>query len=128
MKKATKTVYECEFCGKLSYNAGAMHNHEARCKKNPVNIPRCWGCEHLVWEPEPIEVPYERFCYGLVSEGVMKVENRRCAKTGCVMYSILTSERKLADLQAEGFVRMPSLAEGCPDFKDVPKIVTELWP
>ena len=118
MKKATKTVYECEYCGKLSYNAGAMANHEARCKKNPSNIPLCWKCKHYDWRPGFIEVPYERFTFGMIYEGAMKIEDRNCTKRKCKLYSILTSERKIDDLYNAGFQMMPSLTEGCDGFEE----------
>jgi len=117
MKKATKTVYECEFCGKLSYNAGGMHNHEKRCKKNPVNIPMCWDCKHYYFWPEEIVVPYDHVIYGMSCEAIMKVKSRKCLKTGLNMFSILTSERKIADLEGVGLVMMPCVAYGCEHYE-----------
>lgn len=132
MKKATRTVYECEHCGKLSYNAGAIHNHEERCKKNPANIPKCWECVAFdVGHFEPLEVHYtkeyeeEHPLFGnktgnIITENrIMKVVDYRCRKKGCKLYSILTSKKKIADLEKNGVIKMPSLVDGCDDFVEI---------
>lgn len=126
MKIATKKVYECEHCGKLSYNAGAMSNHEARCKKNPSNIPLCWKCKHKDWEPGKITITYERHTFGGYFEGQMSVENHSCDKRGCKLYSILTSQRKIDDLENHGFEMMPSLTKGCADFEEAKQDANEI--
>lgn len=54
MKQVKETVYECDFCGRLSKSKRGTKWHEKKCKKNPNNQHSCFFCEYLeVVEPEP---------------------------------------------------------------------------
>lgn len=48
MRIASRTVYECEYCGKLSKSKTGIKLHEKTCKSNPVNQTYCYDCEHSV--------------------------------------------------------------------------------
>ena len=56
MKTITdKKVYQCEFCGRLSFRKGGMAVHEMNCKKNPKNWTDCASCVYLKVESRRIE-------------------------------------------------------------------------
>ena len=46
MKVVSRTVYECEFCGKISKSKSGIKTHEKFCRKNPENKTYCYECEH----------------------------------------------------------------------------------
>jgi hypothetical protein len=49
MKKIINaTIFQCEFCNKISYSAGGMRLHEISCKKNPINLTPCASCYNCV--------------------------------------------------------------------------------
>lgn len=63
MKSITdKTVYKCEFCGRLSLNKGAMTVHEINCNKNPKNWTDCSSCEYLKVEKIRVEGSESKRC------------------------------------------------------------------
>lgn len=45
--KENITIYQCEYCSKVYQRKSYCIEHENVCKKNPDNIPACWGCKHL---------------------------------------------------------------------------------
>lgn len=47
-KKENVTVFQCEYCNKISYSAGGMRLHEICCKKNPINLSPCASCANCV--------------------------------------------------------------------------------
>ena len=47
-KKINVTVFQCEYCNKISYSAGGMRIHEICCKKNPANLSPCASCANCV--------------------------------------------------------------------------------
>lgn len=46
MKVVSRTVYECEFCGKISKSNNGIKLHEKTCKRNPINKTYCYDCEN----------------------------------------------------------------------------------
>lgn len=48
IKKENVTVFQCEYCNKISYSAGGMRLHEISCSKNPINLTPCASCIHCV--------------------------------------------------------------------------------
>jgi len=47
MKTSTRTIYQCEFCGKVYLRKKWCEKHEYCCCKNPKNTTICYGCDHL---------------------------------------------------------------------------------
>lgn len=47
MKICTDTVYECEYCGRISKSKGGTSNHERLCRHNPINQSCCTSCKFL---------------------------------------------------------------------------------
>ena len=95
MKSITdKTVYKCEFCGKLSLSKGAMKVHEMNCKKNPNNWTDCASCEYLNYETGYSECARngDNDC-----DGSLYITDFICEKTGKKMYY----ERKVRMMKKE---------------------------
>ncbi len=44
----TKTIYKCEYCGKLYQRKYFAERHESMCVKNPDNERVCFGCPYLI--------------------------------------------------------------------------------
>ena len=42
----TKPTYKCEHCSKLYQRKRFAVAHEISCKKNPLNIRKCFDCKH----------------------------------------------------------------------------------
>ena len=55
IKKENATIFQCEYCNKISYSAGGMRLHEICCKKNPINL----GILGLVWELSSLDLPLQ---------------------------------------------------------------------
>jgi len=53
MKKKRVWRYECEYCGKKKYSAGAMSTHEKHCTMNPDR--ECRMCKLLEVDQQPIK-------------------------------------------------------------------------
>lgn len=101
-----KTVYKCDFCGKLSLNKGGMTIHEINCKKNPKNWIDCASCAYLKVESHVIEnttgqrckrcqyhyVDYGNYGYSECTkdddncDGSLYITDFICQKTGKKMY------------------------------------------
>lgn len=48
MKTITGKYYQCVFCGRKMFGAGAMSYHEKWCRENPKNKHICFAfCKHL---------------------------------------------------------------------------------
>ena len=47
MKICTDTIYECEYCGRISKSKGGTSNHERLCRHNPINQSCCTSCKFL---------------------------------------------------------------------------------
>ena len=87
MKTITK-AYQCDFCSKASASAGAMAQHERKCKFNPNNKHKCLDyCSNL----EKIYLGYNRTGF-------------RCKATGEMMYSF---KAEYSSINIKGLVRMP---------------------
>ena len=81
-------AYQCAYCPKASTSAGAMAQHEAKCKRNPNNLHKCFDyCTHL-----------ERVCIGYHKWGF------RCEATGIMMYSFHAEK---SSINLTGLQRMP---------------------
>lgn len=51
MKKIQTTIYQCEYCGRKMFGAGAMGRHEKLCRMNPKNAHKCYEfCKNLMRE------------------------------------------------------------------------------
>jgi len=106
-------VYQCEHCGKVSLNAGALSRHERLCHENPKNKPQCWEfCVHYTQTDEKQEVEKAP---GLTS----RVPVRVCEAKNCLLFTPLCAEWKkeeLRNIDDDNWEQMPSIVEGCEHF------------
>lgn len=47
MKEVNTTVYHCGYCKEYYLRKSAAAKHEERCRNNPKNQHKCWGCAYL---------------------------------------------------------------------------------
>lgn len=87
--KRNRTLFCCDFCAKHRLTKSAMQRHELFCRHNPANKHRCFGCEFLVVEKEPV---------GIDEAGNLQRSGHQtfaCAKRRCNMYSYVAERRKM---------------------------------
>lgn len=108
-------VYQCEHCGKVSLNAGALSRHERVCHSNPENKPQCWDfCVNYSDTGEKQEVRLDDYRSS-------KVPKRKCEARKCFLFTPLCAEWKkehLRNIDDEDWQKMPSIVEGCEQFKN----------
>ena len=117
MKQETIKAYCCEFCGKISRSAGAISQHERRCRKNPRTAAICYKCEYYIQaeidDLEDVDVT--------VGEGDIKtfVMNRnKCGRKLTKIFNGLKWNKNTLEifLRQGSYQPMPSIADGCPYF------------
>lgn len=108
MKKQTIEVFCCDFCGKVSRNAGAMTNHEKHCIKNPHTHALCYSCENC------------RQIYRAATKTIAK-SNLKCTQKGKWIYSSLLWSKSTKEFYLNNHpddeVAMPSKSDVCPFYR-----------
>lgn len=93
------TAYKCDYCSITSINAGALSQHERKCKHNPNNKHKCFNfCTHLKREL-------------MVYPEVGNVWEFTCLMTGDKMYSYKAEHRNdfmKRLIKNNNLTRMPS--------------------
>lgn len=113
MKEEIRKVYHCDFCKRVSTNRGAMVIHEKACKKNPANIPLCFGCywfNESDWEETITYRDPETDMKRSVSIAV-----KTCKLTGNEMFWKLFGSKAKA-VESKGWVRCPMQTGSCEGF------------
>ena len=104
MKTIKGKYYQCEYCGRKMFGAGAMGYHEKYCKQNPKNMHKCFGfCNHLIKSEKIVDSDYYEDDYGF---GTTKQTEFTCAITGKKMYSY-HREKMYWQYVTPDMVRMP---------------------
>lgn len=72
------TIYQCEYCNKISLSKGGMAVHEKHCKNNPANHLLCASCKFCEKEvkEEADEKPCE-YCSDFYSDGFTELDGYR---------------------------------------------------
>ncbi len=108
-------VYQCEYCGRVSLNAGALSRHERVCHENPKNKPQCWEwCKHYTQTCETKEVWKDEQC----SSAVLV---RICDAKKCHLFTPLCAawkKEELKNMDDANWEQMPSVIEGCEHFRN----------
>lgn len=118
--------FRCDYCTKMSANAGAMAVHEKHCSKNPNNLSMCNNCHWLDYpqETERVELELERPGDNGYEYRTYEIEIESCPFVGKLYYNFKDQlEEKLKEL---GWSKKPRQTEGCKYFlhiEDVNKIV-----
>jgi len=101
MKKLQQTTYQCDYCNRKMFGAGAMSRHEKLCKRNPSNTHKCFEfCRYLnrTFEGRPYSRDPE--------DGGWIETIFTCKKTGNRMYSYKL-EIKFPQYVKKDMIRMP---------------------
>jgi hypothetical protein len=80
MEEINKTVYKCEYCGKIYQRKHFCINHEKQCIKNLDNFRICNGCRFL----SKIETSLYIDTY--MGEMERKVNVLFCSKLDCFVF------------------------------------------
>lgn len=59
--RENQTLHICEHCGKYYIRKYFCEKHENLCKKNPANIPACYGCKFLSKETLTIDTEHNSY-------------------------------------------------------------------
>ena len=82
MKTETKEIYKCDHCNKLYQRKHACISHEPKCRKNPLNIPKCVGCKYLT----EVDIEYQRHYETFGDCELSSSSAFRCEKKDVFMY------------------------------------------
>ena len=104
MKTIQAKIYQCEFCDRKMFGAGAMGYHEKYCKQNPHNKHKCFGfCHNLVKTEKIVQSQYYENDYGY---GTVHQTQFHCKVTGKNMYSY-KREKQYWQYVTPDMIRMP---------------------
>ena len=99
--------YKCDYCSRMSSNAGAMAIHEKACRHNPSNRRMCDNCHWISYPDETQHFKIEEE-YTVLKYDLAIMDCRYYGK----MYAKLHGELEVM-VQDEGWMKMPSVAMGC---------------
>jgi hypothetical protein len=118
MKIETKTVYACEYCGKLMFGKGSMSYHEKWCTLNPVNKPKCSNCVFI--ENITIKYGYDLSDYDYSEYEYVEKETAgfRCSKLDELLYPKKVEKKKLPEKYPETFENQKPMPVECKEFKE----------
>ena len=115
-------AYRCSHCGKLFLTErGCVKHEEKYCNKSPCNIAACYSCK---WYKETEQTttitrtgvnPLTGYEYEYEKE----VRINLCLKhhNAKMFNSFHASEELIEDAENSGFHIMPTMEEGCLDYK-----------
>jgi hypothetical protein len=108
------TVYKCSHCDNLFADEKSCLKHELKCKRNPAVHSRCYSCALFDKDLTGEDVAYTN------AKGEAKTSRRvkmRCTARDVRLYSPSTP-REIADvLETMGWMRCPTVSEGCEHLK-----------
>ena len=127
------TIYKCSHCGKVSLSLSGMKMHDKFCKKNPENVTLCRSCANCVKSYHVGEE--ESRCggwmcrqYGMYGDicpddcdGRIHETRFTCQIDGARMYAPKVKgywEEKRKAILEHCDRQMPSIAIGCPNYKE----------
>lgn len=127
------TIYKCSHCGKVSPSLSGMKMHDKFCKKNPENVTLCRSCANCVKSYHVGEE--ESRCggwmcrqYGMYGDicpddcdGRIHETRFTCQIDGARMYAPKVKgygEEKRKAILEHCDRQMPSIAMGCPNYKE----------
>lgn len=114
-------AYQCSYCGKLFLTERGCIKHEERfCSKSPHNLAACYSCKWYKQTEQYMTIT--RVCYnpltGCDSEYEKEVQINICLKYHAKLFnSFHASEELIDDVENNGLRIMPTMEEGCLDYK-----------
>lgn len=114
MKVVSRTVYECEFCGKISKSKSGIKIHEKYCRKNPENKTYCYECKYC----ESVKKEYT--AYHRMYGGVERVVNNApfCNYYDAYLIAPLLAKKSWFDLSDDEILMPVSANKVCEHFKE----------
>lgn len=115
-------AYRCSYCGKLFLTGrGCVKHEEKYCGKSPCNLAACYSCKWYKETEQTTTIPKTWFNpltgreYGYGKE----VRINLCLKyhNAKMFNSFHASEKLIEDAENSGFRIMPTMEEGCLDYK-----------
>lgn len=115
-------AYRCSYCGKLFLTGrGCVKHEEKYCGKSPCNLAACYSCKWYKETEQTTTIPKTWFNpltgreYGYGKE----VRINLCLKyhNAKMFNSFHASEELIEDAENGGFRIMPTMEEGCLDYK-----------
>lgn len=100
--KENVSVFSCEHCKRKMFRKHAMVKHEKFCASNPVNIPKCYGCKHLITTTVQWDGDWSGSSQG-----------NKCGLTGVEMYSVGALRKDLLTKWPETFEGMSLMPNEC---------------
>lgn len=111
-------AYRCSYCGKLFLTErGCVKHEEKYCGKSPRNLAACYSCK---WYKETEQTAtITRTGFYLQTEYEKEIHVNVCLKyhNAKMFNSFHASEELIEDAENGGFRIMPTMEEGCLDYK-----------
>lgn len=114
MKVVSITVYECEFCGKISKSKSGIKTHEKFCRKNPENKTYCYECEYCK------SIKKEYTAYRRIHGGSDRVVDNApfCSYYDAYLIAPLLAKKSWFDLSDDEILMPVSANKVCEHFKE----------
>lgn len=114
MKVVSRTVYECEFCGKIFKSKSGIKIHEKFCRKNPENRTYCYECEHC----ESVKKEYT--AYHRMYGGVVRIVNNApfCTYYDVYLIAPLLAKKSWFELSDDEILMPVRANKVCEHFKE----------
>lgn len=113
-------AYRCSHCGKLFLTERGCAKHEEKfCNKSPCNIAACYSCKWYKETGQTTTITRTRFHPLMGYEYEKEVYVNICLKyhNAKMFNSFHASEELIEDAENGGFRIMPTIEEGCLDYK-----------
>lgn len=115
-------AYRCSHCGKLFLTEKGCAKHEEKfCNKSPRNIAACYSCKWYKETGQTTTITRTSFhpLTGREYEYEKEVSVNICLKyhNARMFNSFHASEELVEDVENGGFRIMPTMEEGCLDYK-----------
>lgn len=116
-------AYRCSYCGRLFLTEKGCTKHEEKfCNKSPFNIAACYSCKWYKETGQTTTITRKGFhpLTGHEYEYEKEVHINVCLKyhNAKMFNSFHASEELVEDAESGGFRIMPTMEEGCLDYKN----------
>lgn len=113
-------AYRCSHCGRLFLTErGCVKHEEKYCNKSPCNIAACYSCKWYKETGQTTTITITGLPPLAGHEYEKTVRVNICLKhhNAKMFNSFHASEKLVADAENGGFCIMPTMEEGCLDYK-----------
>ena len=115
-------AYRCSYCGKLFLTGrGCVKHEEKYCGKSPCNLAACYSCKWYKETEQTATITRTGFHpqTGREHEYEKEIHVKICLKyhNAKMFNSFHASEELIEDVENNDFRVMPTMEEGCLDYK-----------